>query len=143
VDYAHTPDALKKALQALRPHTAGKLWVVFGCGGDRDQEKRPLMGKIAETYADYTIITDDNPRHEDPATIRSMVAMGAPSALIQDNRVLAIKRAITKAQPNDVILIAGKGHETTQQLGDQLISHDDKKIAAGFLAVDNPPKIAG
>ena len=122
VDYAHTPDALAKALQAMREHfneqPGSKLWCVFGCGGERDQGKRQLMGAIAARYADYLVITDDNPRHEEGAQIVQHILAGlsnpATATVIRD-RAQAIAHAITTATPNDVVLIAGKGHETYQE----------------------------
>ncbi len=117
VDYAHTPDALEQALAALRLHCRGRLWCVFGCGGDRDRGKRPLMGKIAQQGADHVIITSDNPRSEDPLRICQDIADGMHSDAayqLEPDRKLAIKLAIASAQPGDVILLAGKGHEKVQ-----------------------------
>jgi UDP-N-acetylmuramoyl-L-alanyl-D-glutamate--2,6-diaminopimelate ligase len=130
VDYAHTPDALEKALSSLKPHVEGKLFVVFGCGGDRDKGKRPLMGKAADQLADYVIVTDDNPRSEDPVTIRAEVLKGCKRAPkeIGDRRE-AIYYAINQLQKGDVLLIAGKGHENTQQIGEQLLPFDDTVVA--------------
>jgi UDP-N-acetylmuramoyl-L-alanyl-D-glutamate--2,6-diaminopimelate ligase len=121
VDYAHTPDALEKVLQAAREHVAGKLICVFGCGGDRDQGKRPLMGALAEQLADETIVTDDNPRHEPSENIIGQIiaGMGDPQAIhVIPNRSLAIKTAVQNAAAGDVVLVAGKGHEDYQQIGD-------------------------
>lgn len=118
IDFAHTPDGLLVALKALRPHTKGKLWVVFGCGGNRDALKRPMMGKIAAELADKIIITDDNPRHEDPAEIRKQVLSKCPMALEATSRTQAIQMAMEGREPDDVVLIAGKGHETYQVVGD-------------------------
>ena len=120
VDYAHTPDALAKALKALRAHAGGRVLVVFGCGGDRDTGKRALMGRAAEQLADRVIVTDDNPRSEDPDSIVGMIlsGIGSPSrVLIERNRALAIRAALAEAQPRDVVLIAGKGHEDYQLVG--------------------------
>ena len=114
VDYAHTPDALESVLNALRPHTAGHLSVVFGCGGDRDPGKRPQMGKIAAGLADAVVVTDDNPRDEDPAKIRAEITAAAPGATEIAERGAAIRFAITALQQGDVLVIAGKGHETGQ-----------------------------
>jgi UDP-N-acetylmuramyl-tripeptide synthetase len=130
VDYAHTPDALEKALLALRPHTAGKLAVVFGCGGDRDKGKRPIMGEVAARLADAVIVTDDNPRSEDPATIRTEVMAGCPDAVNIGSREEAIITAVKQLQEGDVLLIAGKGHEKTQIIQTHTIPFDDVAIAA-------------
>jgi UDP-N-acetylmuramoyl-L-alanyl-D-glutamate--2,6-diaminopimelate ligase len=117
VDYAHTPDALRRALVALRPQTAGNLWVVFGCGGDRDRGKRPQMGAIADELADRVVVTSDNPRSEDPeAIIRDIRAGLSRSADVFAERRAAIEFAIMQAQPGDVVLIAGKGHEEYQEI---------------------------
>lgn len=121
IDFAHTPDALEQVLQALVEYKQGTLWCVFGCGGDRDRGKRPLMGKIAEQYADQLVITDDNPRHEDPRQIVTEIFQGLEQpnkAVIEHDRRRAIEHAISCAQPNDVVLVAGKGHETYQIIGD-------------------------
>ena len=125
VDYAHTPDALETVLKALRPHTAGKLWVVFGCGGDRDAGKRPLMGAAAEKFADRTIVTDDNPRTEDAAAIRQAVLKGAAGAQEIGDRAKAIAAAIRSAERGDVVVIAGKGHETGQTVGREVRPFND------------------
>jgi UDP-N-acetylmuramoyl-L-alanyl-D-glutamate--2,6-diaminopimelate ligase len=117
VDYAHTPDALKNALTSLRPYARGKLTVVFGAGGDRDKAKRPLMGAIAAELADRAIVTDDNPRTEDAATIRSEILAAAPGAEEIGDRASAIAAAIAAIAPHDVVLIAGKGHEDYQIVG--------------------------
>ena len=125
VDYAHTPDALANALDALRPH-AKRLIVVFGCGGDRDPGKRPLMGEIAARRADRVIVTDDNPRREDAAAIRKAIVAAAPGATEVGNRAEAIKRAIAELGPGDVLLVAGKGHETGQIVGDRTLPFSDQ-----------------
>jgi len=117
VDYAHTPDALENALSALRPFASGKLIVVFGCGGDRDKGKRPLMGAVAAKLADRVIVTDDNPRGEDAAVIRKEILVGAPRALEIADRALAIREAVASANSGDIILVAGKGHEEGQIIG--------------------------
>lgn len=120
VDYAHTPDALEKALQALREHCKGKIWCVFGCGGDKDRGKRPLMGKIAENHSDFVVITNDNPRTENPKNIVQDIMQGIVSTqkiYVECDRPLAIAYAIKHAQKDDVILIAGKGHEDYQIIG--------------------------
>lgn len=129
VDYAHTPDALQLALQALRSHCKGHLWCVFGCGGDRDQGKRPLMGRVAEQYADRVMITSDNPRHEDMVQICQQIAAGMSEGAcyqIEPDRELAIKLALTEAQAGDIILLAGKGHESYQQIGDEFRDYDER-----------------
>ncbi len=129
VDYAHTPDALETVLKALRPHTSGKLHVVFGCGGDRDKGKRPEMGKVAEKLADQVIVTDDNPRSEDPDVIRQEITQACPGAKEIGDRKQAITTAIAALEDGDVLLIAGKGHETGQIVGDQVLPFDDRLIA--------------
>ena len=127
VDYAHTPDALEKALQALRVHCHGKLWVVFGCGGDRDIGKRAEMGTIAETCADQVVVTSDNPRSEDPQQIINQIVQGTSREVIVDSdRRAAIRQAILAADKNDVVLIAGKGHEDYQILGAQRLPFSDQ-----------------
>ena len=129
VDYAHTPDSLEKVLQALRPHTQNKLRVVFGCGGDRDKGKRPLMGQIAAALADDIIVTDDNPRTEDSATIRKSILAEIPKALEIADRRAAIATAITALNAGDVLVIAGKGHETGQYVNGQVIPFSDRDEA--------------
>lgn len=118
VDYAHTPDALEKVLKALRPHTTGKLFCIFGCGGDRDAGKRPLMAQVAASNADSVIVTDDNPRSENPADIRKQVLAGAPEAEEIGDRREAIQKTIARLQTGDVLVIAGKGHEQGQIFAD-------------------------
>lgn len=129
VDYAHTPDALEAAIAALRPHAKGKLILVFGAGGDRDTGKRKEMGKIAARDADLVIVTDDNPRSEDPATIRQMILEGTPDATEIGGRRDAIAAAITAAGADDIILLAGKGHEQGQIVGDKVLPFDDVTVA--------------
>lgn len=129
VDYAHTPDGLEAAIAALRPHTKGKLILVFGAGGDRDAGKRPLMGKIAARDADVAIVTDDNPRTENPASIRQQVIAGAPDAHDIGDRREAIAAAIRQAAADDIVLIAGKGHELGQIIGDKSYPFDDVEVA--------------
>lgn len=132
VDYAHTPDALQKVLETLRQHTSGRLICVFGCGGDRDAGKRPIMGRIAETLADQVIITNDNPRHEIPDKIVSDILSGlvAPDRVtIELDRANAIRLSIQSASPGDCVLIAGKGAERYQQVGDHKIPFDDAACA--------------
>jgi len=131
VDYAHTPDALLNVLKTLRQLEPGRLIVVFGCGGDRDRQKRPLMGRIADQNADYSIITSDNPRKEDPNAIISEIEKGFGSDCYEKvtGRAEAIVRAIAVAQPRDIILIAGKGHETYQEFADHNVPFDDIQVA--------------
>ncbi|MDE2602486.1 MAG: UDP-N-acetylmuramoyl-L-alanyl-D-glutamate--2,6-diaminopimelate ligase [Bradyrhizobium sp.] len=134
VDYAHKPDALAKALQALRPYARRKLVVVFGAGGDRDAGKRPLMGAIAADHADSIIVTDDNPRSEDPQLIRSAILATATGAREIGDRAQAIRTAIAGLQPGDALLIAGKGHETGQIVGDRTLPFSDHDAVAAALA---------
>ena len=129
VDYAHTPDALEAAIAALRPHVAGRLITVFGAGGDRDTGKRQPMGEVAARGSDLVIVTDDNPRGEDPAAIRSAVLAGAPGAREIGGRREAIAEAIRLAGPDDIILLAGKGHETGQIIGSRVFPFDDVEVA--------------
>ena len=129
VDYAHTPDALRAAIEALRPHVTGRLITVFGAGGDRDKGKRPEMGRIATEMSDDVIVTDDNPRSEDPATIRAEILAEAPGAEDIADRRTAIARAIEIAGPQDIILLAGKGHEQGQIVGERVIPFDDVEVA--------------
>ena len=129
VDYAHTADALEAAIAALRPHVEGKLIIVFGAGGDRDQGKRPEMGAVAARLADVVIVTDDNPRSEDPARIRSDIMAGAPGATDIAGRRDAIAEAIRIARAGDIVLVAGKGQETGQIVGDRVLPFDDALVA--------------
>jgi UDP-N-acetylmuramoyl-L-alanyl-D-glutamate--2,6-diaminopimelate ligase len=129
VDYAHTPDGLDAAITALRPHAKGRLIVVFGAGGDRDSGKRPLMGAVVAEKADIAIITDDNPRSEDPAAIRLAIGAGAPNAMDIGDRRTAIAKAIQLAAADDIVLIAGKGHEQGQTIGDRILPFDDVHVA--------------
>ncbi|ATY31922.1 UDP-N-acetylmuramoyl-L-alanyl-D-glutamate--2,6-diaminopimelate ligase [Sphingomonas psychrotolerans] len=129
VDYAHTPDALEAAIAALKPHTNGRLILVFGAGGDRDTGKREPMGLAAATGADVAIVTDDNPRNEDPAAIRAEVLKGAPDATEIGGRREAIAAAIAMAAAEDIVLIAGKGHEQGQIVGDRVLPFDDVSVA--------------
>ena len=133
IDYAHKPDALKKALEALRPYASGKLTVVFGAGGDRDIGKRPIMGRIAQENADRVIITDDNPRSEQPAAIRAAILAAAPGAIEIGDRNAAIRAGIDALQKGDVLLIAGKGHETGQIVGDKVLKFSDHDAVAAAL----------
>jgi UDP-N-acetylmuramoyl-L-alanyl-D-glutamate--2,6-diaminopimelate ligase len=133
IDYAHKPDALAKALEALRPYAKGKLVVVFGCGGDRDKGKRPLMGEIAMKNADRVIVTDDNPRSEDPARIRAEIMAAAPRATEIGDRAQAIRAGIAGLTAGDVLLVAGKGHETGQIVGDRVLPFSDHEAVAAAL----------
>ena len=135
VDYAHTPDALEHALQAVRQHTQGKLWCVFGCGGDRDQGKRPQMGEIAQRYADHVIVTSDNPRSENPNDIINEILGGIDRpTLVEEDRARAIDFAIQQAAVGDSVLVAGKGHEDYQQIGAERIPYSDIKQVRLALA---------
>lgn len=133
IDFAHTPDALKGALKALRSSTTGQLNLVFGCGGDRDKTKRVEMGKIAAKFADLVIVTDDNPRSEDPATIREVILASCPTALDVAQRDKAIQQAIAGLNKGDTLLIAGKGHETGQTIGTEILPFDDASVARHAL----------
>jgi UDP-N-acetylmuramoyl-L-alanyl-D-glutamate--2,6-diaminopimelate ligase len=133
VDYAHKPDALAKALDALRPYAAGRLVVVFGAGGDRDRGKRPLMGAVAAARADRVIVTDDNPRSEDAAAIRAAILAQAHGAAEIGDRRAAIRSAIAELRSGDVLLIAGKGHETGQIIGDRVVPFSDHEAVATAL----------
>ena len=135
VDYAHTPGALKSALQALRPHVLGRLIVVFGAGGDRDRGKRPLMGVAARTCADAAFVTDDNPRGENPADIRAAVLKGCPEATEVSDRAEAILRGVETLGPGDALLVAGKGHETGQIFGDAVYPFNDVEQASVAVAI--------
>ena len=133
IDFAHTPVALEGALKALRAGTTGQLHLVFGCGGDRDKIKRAEMGKIAASLADRVIVTDDNPRSEDPATIRKAILNNCPAASDIAPRDKAIQQAITRLKGNDTLLIAGKGHETGQTVGTEILPFDDASVARHAL----------
>jgi len=133
VDYAHTPDALETVLSAVREHVMGRLTVVFGCGGDRDKGKRPQMGIIASEMAERVIVTDDNPRTEIAATIRAEVMAGAKGAREIGDRRTAIQTAIAELAAGDILVIAGKGHEQGQIVGDKIIPFDDASVAQEFL----------
>ncbi len=134
VDYAHTPAALETALRALRPHVMGRLVVVFGAGGDRDRGKRPLMGQAAATHADVVYVTDDNPRSEDPAEIRAAILSACPEANEVPDRAEAILRGVDALGPGDALLIAGKGHETGQIVGETVYPFDDVEQASVAVA---------
>ena len=134
VDYSHTPASIEAALKAIRAHCKGKLWCVFGCGGDRDRGKRPMMGKVAERLADHAIVTNDNPRSESPRQIIDDILQGMESdALAIEDRAEAIAHAISSAAPDDVVLIAGKGHENYQVIGDKTLSFSDFSSARDCL----------
>ena len=134
VDYAHTPDALENVLNTMRHHTQNNLWVLFGCGGDRDKLKRPIMGDIAARLADKIVITDDNPRSEDAAQIRKEIMAKCPHAVEIGDRVKAIEYAISHLQSGDMLVLAGKGHETGQKIGDTTIPMNDINEAKRILA---------
>ncbi|MEL6465448.1 MAG: UDP-N-acetylmuramoyl-L-alanyl-D-glutamate--2,6-diaminopimelate ligase [Pseudomonadota bacterium] len=134
VDYAHTPDAVATALKAMRPHVMGRLIAVVGAGGDRDPGKRPLMGRAAAENADIVFVTDDNPRSEDPGAIRAAVMEGCPEATEVGDRAEAILRAVDALGPGDALLIAGKGHETGQVVGDDVLPFDDVEQASVAVA---------
>jgi UDP-N-acetylmuramoyl-L-alanyl-D-glutamate--2,6-diaminopimelate ligase len=145
VDYAHKPDALDQALRSARELVAEgrRLLVVFGCGGDRDVAKRPLMGEVATRLADDVILTSDNPRSEDPLAIiddiRSGISAGVAAAVaVEPNRRRAIESAVAEARPGDVVVIAGKGHETTQTIGDTVRPFDDRQVTRATLAALGP-----
>jgi len=133
IDYAHKPDALKKALVSLRPYAKGRLTVVFGAGGDRDSGKRPIMGRVAVEGADKVVITDDNPRSENPAAIRAAILADAPGATEIGDRAEAIRKAIADLKSGDVLLIAGKGHETGQIVGDRVLPFSDHDAVVAAL----------
>ena len=135
VDYAHTPDAVATAIKALRPHVMGRLIAIVGAGGDRDRAKRPLMGQAAADHADLVIVTDDNPRSEDPAAIRAAVLAGCPAAREVGDRAEAILRGVDMLGPGDALLICGKGHETGQTVGDDVLPFDDAEQASLAVSV--------
>lgn len=141
IDYAHKPEALEAALLALRPFAKRRLICIFGCGGDRDRGKRPIMGRIAVSHADQVIVTDDNPRSEDAASIRAEILSDAPGAMELGDRRAAIQAAIDMMQPGDVVLVAGKGHETGQIVGDTTIPFSDHDAVRDALARRLPDRI--
>jgi len=141
VDFAHTPDGLDKLLRALRPHTKGRIVVVFGAGGDRDPGKRPLMGATAAKLADAVIVTDDNPRSEQPETIRAQVLKGCPDATEIGDRAAAIRAGVALLQPGDALVIAGRGHETDQIFRDRVVPFDDVEVA--HAAIGELANVAG
>ncbi len=139
IDYSHTPDSLENALLAARAVTDGRVLVVFGCGGDRDRGKRPLMGEIGARLADDAVVTSDNPRTEDPLAIIDEIVAGVPAELrgrvvVEPDRRAAIELALREARPGDVVVIAGKGHEQGQMIGDRVIPFDDRAVAEEVLA---------
>jgi UDP-N-acetylmuramoyl-L-alanyl-D-glutamate--2,6-diaminopimelate ligase len=135
VDYAHTPDALDNVCRTLRELEPRRLITVFGCGGDRDREKRPLMGKVASKYSDYCFVTSDNPRSEDPERIMAQIERGMSGSVYERvvSREEAIRAAIQEARGGDIVLIAGKGHEDYQELADGRIPFDDRKLARAAM----------
>lgn len=136
IDYAHTPDALEKALLSVREHCQGQLWCVFGCGGDRDQEKRPVMGGAADKFADQVIVTNDNPRSEEPSVIAEHIVAGIKGEYqVVLDRASAIKAAVQQAASEDWVIVAGKGHESTQEIGDQLLEFSDRTFVRELLEV--------
>jgi UDP-N-acetylmuramoyl-L-alanyl-D-glutamate--2,6-diaminopimelate ligase len=139
VDYAHTPDALERLLTALRPHTEGRLHVVFGAGGDRDRGKRPLMGEAAARLADVAIVTDDNPRSEDPASIRAAILAASPGAREIGDRATAIETALNGLAAGDVLVVAGKGHEQGQIVGATVLPFDDAAVIRRLAGIEEPP----
>jgi UDP-N-acetylmuramoyl-L-alanyl-D-glutamate--2,6-diaminopimelate ligase len=139
VDYAHTPDAVATALAALRASTQGRLITVLGCGGDRDQGKRPAMGAAAARGSDVVVVTDDNPRSEDPAAVRAAVLAGVPAdrrGAVEEvgDRRAAIARAVALARPGDTVLVAGKGHESGQEVAGTVTPFDDRAVLREVLA---------
>jgi len=135
VDYAHTPDALARLLTAARELVRGKLICVFGCGGDRDREKRPLMGEIAAALSDVAIVTSDNPRSEAPRSIIDEILAGVEEGTVEvePDRRAAIEQALAQAREGDIVVIAGKGHEQGQEIGDRVLPFDDRVVAAELL----------
>jgi UDP-N-acetylmuramoyl-L-alanyl-D-glutamate--2,6-diaminopimelate ligase len=138
VDYAHTPDALERLLTALRPHTSGRLHIVFGAGGDRDRGKRPLMGRIAGRLSDVAIVTDDNPRTEDPASIRAAILAACPAAQEIGDRAEAIESALNELRAGDVLVVAGKGHEQGQIVGATVLPFDDAAVIRRLAGCQEP-----
>lgn len=134
IDYAHTPDGLQNAIEAARAHASGKVHVVFGCGGERDRGKRPMMGEIAVTLADRVYVTDDNPRGEDAALIRAEILAAAPGASEFDSRSSAIEVATANLANGDILLITGKGHEQGQIIGDRVVPYSDHQVAAAAIS---------
>ena len=133
VDYAHTPDAIENILISMRSHTQNKLHILFGCGGDRDKTKRPIMGKIAQDLADFVYVADDNPRTENPETIRLEIMQGCPNALNLGDREKAIAYAMNQLEKGDVLLVAGKGHETGQYINGKILPFNDEEVVEKYL----------
>ena len=133
VDFAHTEDGLDKLLRGVRPHTQGRVIIVFGCGGDRDPDKRPKMGTIAAKLADIVIVTDDNPRTENPELIRRAVMEGCPNAQLIGDRAQAISEGISQLQKGDCLVVAGKGHESGQIIGTKTIPFNDADVVREIL----------
>ena len=137
VDYAHTPDALDNVLKSIKAFARGRIITVFGCGGNREKEKRPLMGRIAQKYSDLAIITSDNPRYEEPSEIIKDILIGIDknkeNYIVTVDRKDAIKEAIQRAKEGDIVLIAGKGHENYQIIKDEIVEFDDKLVAKEIL----------
>lgn len=133
VDYAHTPDAIENILTSMRSHTQNKLHILFGCGGDRDKTKRPIMGKIAQDLADFVYVADDNPRTENPETIRQEIMQGCPNALNLGDREKAIAYAMNQLKKGDVLLVAGKGHETGQYINGKILPFNDEEVVEKYL----------
>jgi UDP-N-acetylmuramoyl-L-alanyl-D-glutamate--2,6-diaminopimelate ligase len=134
VDYAHTPDAVARALSSIRPHASGKVIAIIGAGGDRDRAKRPLMGKAASEGADIVIVTDDNPRTEDPASIRSAIMAGCRQAVEIGDRENALAEGLSMLEAGDVLLVMGKGHETGQIIGKEVLPFDDAEVLARLVS---------
>ncbi|MCB1753853.1 MAG: UDP-N-acetylmuramoyl-L-alanyl-D-glutamate--2,6-diaminopimelate ligase, partial [Gammaproteobacteria bacterium] len=133
VDYAHKPEALQNVLESVRPFTTGRIVLVFGCGGDRDAGKRPIMGEIAARLADVVIVTDDNPRSEEPASIRRQIMAAAPGAEEVGDRREAIRTAVSRLRGGDTLIVAGKGHETGQTVGTETRHFSDREEIASAL----------
>ena len=136
IDYAHTPEALKATLKSARAlKEKGRVLVVFGCGGGRDQGKRPLMGQMADVGADFSVVTSDNPRGESPMSIIDEIVSGMSTGnhIVEEDRKEAIKIALMNSQPEDVIVVAGKGHETTQEIAGEFFDFDDKEISKSLI----------
>ena len=143
VDYAHTPDSIRSVLRGARSLAAGRVIVVFGCGGERDRAKRHSMGSAATSTADLTVITSDNPRSEDPLTIIEEIVPGAVEGsgayVVEPDRRAAIRLALREARPGDIVVVAGKGHETTQEIGGSAIPFDDRDVVREELAALGDP----
>ncbi len=143
VDYAHKPEALEHVLKTLKPYTTGRLSLVFGCGGDRDKGKRPIMGRIAAALADDVIVTDDNPRSEDPAQIRAEILAAAPGAIEIGDRREAIFTAIANLGKGDALVIAGKGHEPGQIVKGEVLPFSDHEVALDALEAERARRSDG